>query len=151
VLQCPAQIAVRLKIDVGERVVARRQKRYIDATTWSLQTSYYPFEWVRRGAERLLDPEDIPEGAVEYLAEKIGLRQVGYRDLIFARPTNETEQTLFNLTHNHTVLEVYRTSFAEDDKATPIRVTITVFPADRNQVAYDIGDVPDHEEKPVQP
>jgi hypothetical protein len=30
------------------------------------------------------------------------------------------------LTHNHTVIEVVRTSFTEDE--TPIRVTITVFP-----------------------
>jgi len=161
VLPCPESIAARLKINPGERVVSRHQERYIDGTgeadengkidgtLWSLQTSYYPFEWVRRGAERLLDPKDILEGAVEYLAEAIGLRQVSYRDLISARLTNKAEQELFSLTHNHTVIEVYRTSFADDKAATPIRVTITVLPADRNQVVYDIGNVPKHQEQPV--
>lgn len=44
------------------------------------------------------------------------------------------------------VIEVYRTSFAED--GTPIRVTVTVYPADRNQIVYDIGDVPGDPEAP---
>ena len=61
---------------------------------------------------------------------------------------DEKEQELFNLTHNHTVIEVYRTSFAED--MTPIRVTITVFPSDRNQIVYDAGTVPERWEDPVQ-
>lgn len=47
------------------------------------------------------------------------------------------------------VIEVYRTSFAED--GTPIRVTVTVYPADRNQIVYDIGDVPGDPEAPVGP
>jgi len=45
------------------------------------------------------------------------------------------------------VIEVYRTSFAED--GAPIRVTVTVYPADRNQIVYDIGNVPEHQENPV--
>ena len=40
---------------------------------------------------------------------------------------------------------------AAQEDATPIRVTVTVFPADRNQIAYGIGVVPDHFEEPVQP
>jgi hypothetical protein len=33
---------------------------------------------------------------------------------------------------------------------TPIRVTITVFPSDRNQIVYDAGTVPERWEDPVQ-
>ena len=149
VLRCPPRIAARLQIEEGTRVVKRHQHRFIDNTLWSLQTSFYPLEWVHRGAEGLLEPEDINEGAVEHLAKTIRLRQVGYRDLISARLPDEKEQELFNLTHNHTVIEVYRTSFAED--MTPIRVTITVFPSDRNQVVYDAGTVPERWEDPVRP
>jgi GntR family transcriptional regulator len=47
------------------------------------------------------------------------------------------------------VIEVYRTSFTED--GTPIRVTVTVYPADRNQIVYDIGNVPGDQEEPVKP
>jgi GntR family transcriptional regulator len=147
VLKCPPQIAARLGIEEAEYVVRRHQERYIEETVWSLQTSYYPMKWVERGAARLLTPKDIPEGAVEYLSNTIGLRQSSYRDLLWARQPNETEKTLFNLTINHMVIEVYRTSFAED--GTPVRVTVTVYPADRNQIVYDIGDVPERTEEPV--
>ena len=85
VLRCPQKIADRLQIEEGTRVVSRHQQRFIDSTVWSLQTSYYPLKWVHKGAEGLLEPEDINEGAVEHLAKTIKLKQVGYRDLISAR------------------------------------------------------------------
>jgi GntR family transcriptional regulator len=144
VLACPPDIAARLGIAAGESVVSRQQQRYIDRTIWSTQTSYYPMKWVSQGATGLLEPRDIGEGTVTYIAETIGLKQVGYRDLISARLPSDSEQKGFNLSHNHTVIEIYRTSFAED--ATPLRVTVTVFPSDRNKVVYDIGTVPDHPE-----
>jgi GntR family transcriptional regulator len=147
VLKAPPKIAERLQIEEGKRVVSRFQQRYIDGTIWSLQTSYYPLEWVQRGAEGLLEPEDIPEGTVNYLAKTIGLKQAGYRDLLSARLSNDKEQDLFDLTPNHTVIEVYRTSFTDEKK--PIRVTVTVYPSDRNQLVYDLGTVPDAWEGPV--
>jgi GntR family transcriptional regulator len=149
VLKCPPQIAVLLKMRESESVVRRYQERYIDGTTWSLQTSYYPITWVQMGAEDLLDPEDIREGVVKYLASTIGLDQVGYRDLVRARLADDNEQFLFELTHSHTVIEVCTTSFAEDGN--PIRVTVTVFPSDRNQIVYDVGVVPYRQKEPVQP
>lgn len=149
VLNCPPQIAERLRIEEGEFVVSRHQQRSIGNTAWTSQTSYYPMKWVEKGATGLLAPKDIPEGAVEYLANTIGLRQSSYRDLLWARQPNNAEKELFNLTINHMVIEVYRTSFAED--GTPTRVTVTVYPADRNQIVYDTGDVPEHQEQPVRP
>ncbi len=146
VLACPAPIATRLRIAAEENVVSRHQKRYIDGTVWSVQTSYYPMKWVKQGATRLLEPEDIPEGAVQHIAKTLGLKQVGYRDLLSARRPDDGERRLFDLTHHHTVFEIYRTSFAEDE--TPLRVTVTIFPADRNQIVYDIGIVPSHQEEP---
>jgi GntR family transcriptional regulator len=147
ILQCPPQIAIRLQVEKGESVVSRAQERYIEDTIWSLQTSYYPMKWVQKGATKLLEPEDIIDGTVAYLAQ-FDLKQDGYRDLISARPPNDKEKALFNLTHNHTVIEHYRTSFTADE--TPIRVTVTVFPSDRNQIVYDIGTVPERREESVQ-
>jgi GntR family transcriptional regulator len=147
VLKCPAHIAVRLGITEADRVVSRHQERYIDGTIWSLQTSYYPLKWVTMGAEGLLEPDDIQEGAVEHIAKTIGLKQVGYRDLVSARLPTDKEQVLFNLSHSHTVIEVFRTSFTADK--TPMRVTVTVFPSDRNQIVYAIGEVPKRKEEPV--
>ena len=148
-VKCPVKIATRLQLSENEFVVKRRQQRFIDDTIWSIQESYYPRKWVTMGADRLLDPVDIEEGTVNYLAEAIDLRQVGYRDLIAARMPTDEEQALFNLKRNHTVIEAYRTSFSAD--GTPIRVTVTVFPADRNQIVYDLGTVPDRREEPVRP
>jgi GntR family transcriptional regulator len=149
VLRCPEQIAARLQIECDALVLSRRQERCIDGVVWSLQTSFYPQKWVALGAGSLLEPADIGDGTVNYLAEAIGLKQVSYRDLLSTRLPSDREQTLFNLSHHHTVLEICRTSFAED--GTPIRVTVTVYPADRNQIAYDIGPVPGSAGKAVQP
>jgi GntR family transcriptional regulator len=140
VLRCPERIAARLGIADDPRVVSRHQQRFIDGVIWSLQTSYYPLKWVTKGADSLLEPEDMTDGTVRYLAQTLGLKQVGCRDVVSARLPNDNERTLFDLTHIHTVIEVQRTSFAED--GTPIRVTVTVYPSDRNQVAYEIGTVP---------
>jgi GntR family transcriptional regulator len=148
ILECPPQIAARLRIEPGESVISRFQERYIDDTIWSLQTSYYPMKWVQKGATKLLEPKDITDGTVAYLAQ-FDLKQDGYRDLVSARLPNDKEKALYNLTHNHTVIEVYRTSFTADE--TPIRVTVTVYPSDRNQLVYDIGTVPERRDEPVQP
>ena len=59
--------------------------RYIDDVPWSLQTSFYLMDFITKGATRLLMAEDITEGAVRYLAETIGVKQVGYRDWITVR------------------------------------------------------------------
>ena len=100
-------------------------------------------DFVTQGATRLLVAEDIEEGTVRYLAETLGIRQVGYRDSITARRPDVNEQTFFGLAHDATVFENFRTAF--DQTGTPLRVTVTVFPADRNQFIVNVGDVPDLE------
>jgi GntR family transcriptional regulator len=142
IVACPPEVA-RLKVLKSDKVVSRQQERRIDDTIWSLQTSYYPFEWVTMGASKLLMPENIEAGAVQYLAEPLGLRRAGYRDWVTARPPGPKEQTLFGLPHNATVFEIFRASFAED--GTPMLVTSTVYPSDRNHIVYEYGAVPDLE------
>ena len=63
---------------------------------------------------------------VLYIAETLGIRQVGYRDWITARSPDGNEQTFFGLAHDATVFEIFRTAF--DHTGTPLRVTVTVFP-----------------------
>ena len=121
-------------------VVSRHESRYIDDIPWSLQTSFYPMDFVTKGATRLLMADDIEEGTVRYLAEYIGLMQVGYRDWITARVPDSNEQAFFGLAHDAVVFEIFRTGF--DQTGAPLRVTVTVWPADRNQFIVDIGDVP---------
>ena len=135
------EIALRLRIAPGTQVVSRHQQRFIDETPWSLQTSYYPMDFVVSGrAPRLLMAEDIAEGTVQYLKENMGLEQVGYRDWITARAPDSNEQGFFRISHDATMFEIFRTGF--DQHGTPMRVTVTVFPADRNQFIVNVGDVP---------
>jgi GntR family transcriptional regulator len=140
-VQTPSvEISRRLRVAPSTHVVSRHESRYIDGIPWSLQTSFYPMDFITKGATRLLMAEDIPEGAVQYLAETIGIQQIGYRDWITARVPDTTEQSFFGLAHDATVFEIFRTGF--DQTGTPLRVTVTVWPADRNQFIVDFGDVP---------
>jgi GntR family transcriptional regulator len=137
----PPEITNRLRVAANTQVVSRHEQRYIDDVPWSLMTSFYPMDFITGGANRLLMAEDIEGGAVAYLAKTIGLTQVGYRDWITARNPDGTEQSFFRITHDATVFENFRTAF--DQNKNPMRVTVTVFPTDRNQFIVNVGDVPD--------
>lgn len=137
----PPEVVGRLRVDPSTQVVSRHQERYLDDIPWSLQTSYYPMEFVTTGgALDLLKAEDMPKGVVGYLKEKLGLEQVGYRDWVTARTPDLNEQNFFKIQHDATVFEIFRTGF--DQHGTPMRVTVTVFPADRNQFIVNVGRVP---------
>jgi GntR family transcriptional regulator len=141
VMPCPREIALRLRITPGDQVISRHQVRYIDEIPWLLQTSFYPLQLLTDGASKLLIAEDIAEGTVRYLAERLQLEQVGFRDWVTARGPDDNEQAFFGLTHDAAVFEVFRIGF--DQHQTPMRVTVTVYPVDRNQLVFNFGDVPD--------
>lgn len=143
-----ATVARRLRIGPGSQVISRHEERYIDKTPWSLRTSYYPMEFIVQGATRLLNAADISEGAVRYLGDSLGITQVGYRDWITARPPDEVEQRFFGISHDLSVFVLFRTAFDQNHK--PMRVTVTVYPTDRNQFIVDVGEVPDpkYDEEP---
>lgn len=138
-----SDVAARLQIPEGSQVISRHQKRYIDGTPWSLQTSFYPRGFAVQGAEQLILADDIKGGTVQYLADTLGLRQVAYRDWITVRAPDATEALFFSLPQDGRVgvFEVFRTAF--DQTGTPMRLTVTVYPTDRNQFIVNVGDVPD--------
>jgi GntR family transcriptional regulator len=135
-------IAVELGIPKGAEVVSRHERRFIDGTPWSMKTSYYPMEFADRGAERLRSARNIDEGTVQYLADTLHIRQVGYRDWITVRAPNPTEMDFFKLPADGRVpmYEITRTAY--DGNAQPMRLTVTVYPADRNQFIINVGKVP---------
>jgi GntR family transcriptional regulator len=149
------EIAYRLGVEEGTPVVSRHERRFIrskrasqptaldsDETPWSMQTSFYPRSFALKGAERLLDIEDIQEGTVEYLKGTLGLTQVGYRDWITVRAPEDNEVGFFRLPPDGRipVFEIFRTAFDQNGK--PMRVTVTIFPVDRQQFIIDVGEVP---------
>jgi GntR family transcriptional regulator len=147
--QAPESIAAGLWVPVGTEVISRHEKRHIDGTPWSMQTSYYPMEFVERGARRLLSSQDISEGTTQYLRETIGVKQVGYRDWITVRAPNLTEAEFFKLPSDGrvSVYEMFRTAF--DGNGQPMRLTVTVYPADRNQFILAVGQVPENQYGPA--
>ncbi|MGZ3487678.1 MAG: GntR family transcriptional regulator [Isosphaeraceae bacterium] len=149
------EIAYRLGVPEGTPVVSRHERRFIrskcagqptaldsDETPWSMQTSFHPRRFATGGAERLLDNEDIKEGTVNYLKQTLQLEQVGYRDWITVRAPKNDEVGFFGLPPDGRVpvFEIFRTAFDQNGK--PMRVTVTIFPVDRQQFIIDVGKVP---------
>jgi GntR family transcriptional regulator len=135
-------IATQLGLVEGSQVVSRHQRRSIDGTPWSLQTSFYPMGYILQGATRLIEAGDIEIGTVKYLADTLGLRQAGYRDWISVRAPDPTEASFFSLPQDGRVgvFEIYRIAY--DQTGAPMRLTVTVYPTDRNQFIVNVGDVP---------
>jgi GntR family transcriptional regulator len=79
---------------------------------------------------------------VQYLQETLGLKQIGYRDWITMRAPDAHEVTFFRIPGDGQVpvFEIFRTAF--DQSGEPMRVTVSVFPADRNQFIVNVGELP---------
>jgi GntR family transcriptional regulator len=133
-----------LEVAEGEDLVSRHQRRYISddeddekEIPWSMQTSYYPFTFVDQGATELMRAKDIEQGTMAYLEEKLGIRQVRYKDVLSVRPPDEDEMKFFDLPVEGSVqvFEHRRTAYGTDDR--PCRYTITVYPTDRNEFVIE--------------
>ena len=72
-----SSLAAELQLDEGTTLVSRHQQRFIDDTPWSLQTSFYPMSLAERGATRLLQACNIPDGTIRYLQSKLGIKEIG--------------------------------------------------------------------------
>ena len=131
-------VATELVLAEGASVVSRRQKRFIDGKPWSLQTSYYPMNLVERGALQLIQKDGIEDGAVSYLEKTLGIKQASYRDKITVRPPQDVETAFFGLPDDGrvAVFETIRTAFSQAGSS--FRVTVSVFPADRNQFIIEV-------------
>jgi GntR family transcriptional regulator len=138
----PEHVATRLEVAADTEVISRHEQRHIGRKPYSLQTSFYPVEFAERGAPRLMSSKPI-ESAVAYLRETLGIKQVGYRDWITVRAPNATEADFFKVPTDGRVamFEIFRIAY--DGNGNPMRLTVTVLPADRNQFLVNVGDVPD--------
>lgn len=143
VRKAPPDVARYLRIPEGDAVIWRQQEMFVDKRPWLLQTSYYPRSFLAK-APRLLDPSDIPEGTVAYLGETHGYIQGGYHDEIAVRIPDAKETRFFGLSERASVLvyETWRTAY-DEKTGTPFRCTVTIWPADRNRLHYNVGKVPE--------
>lgn len=149
VVTVSSEVADLLKVSPDAQVVSRSQDRYIDGVPWSRQTTFYLMDFITKGATDLLMAKDIDGGAVKYLGDEIGVRQTGYRDVITGRLATDEEQPFFGVGHNAAVFVHSRVAFDQDNK--PMRLTVTIFPADRNQLIFNVGpNVPPLRDNPAQ-
>jgi GntR family transcriptional regulator len=141
--QADGLVAVELRLAEGTPVVSRHQQRLIDGTPWSLQTTWYSMDLVTQGAVRLIQAEEISPGVVNYIEQVLGIKQAGWRDRFQVRPPDRRETEFFHLPDDGriAVIEIVRTGY--DESGQPFRVTVTTYPADRNQFVMLAGDVPD--------
>ena len=137
VVTVSAEVAPLLGIPLESQVVSRSQDRFIDGIPWSRQTTFYLMDFITKGASNLLMAKDIEGGAVHYLADELGIKQTGYRDWITGRLATEEEQSFFGIGHNAAVFVDSRVAF--DQNNTPMRLTVTTFPVDRNQLIVNVG------------
>ncbi len=140
--QAEGLVAAELQLSAKVDVVCRSQERRIDDIPWSLQSSCYPFALWTAGAKLLLEARDLPDGVVQHIAETTGIRQAGWRERITARAPTRHETEFFNLPEDWRfgVIEIINTGFDQSKK--PFRVTVTSYPADRNQFIMEVGLVP---------
>jgi GntR family transcriptional regulator len=103
----------------------------------STQTTFYLMDFVTNGATKLLMAADIEEGGVRYLYNEIGVRQTGYRDWITGRLATEEEQAFFGIGHGAHVFVDSRLAFDQNNR--PMRLTVTIYPFDRNQFIVNTG------------
>ena len=117
----------------------RHQERFIDDELWSMQTSYYPMVFVERGATKLLAVEDIEEGTRQYLAEAIGIQEIGSHDTMTVRAPTPGEADRFGLPADGRIAVFETRQTGVDPENKPVRVTITIYPSDRNTFSMETG------------
>jgi GntR family transcriptional regulator len=148
----PDYVAERLLVAPGDPVVRRYQEFWVDQTPWSIQTTFYRLDLVKRGADDLLKATDFANGELAYIAESTGLVRCGYRIRILFRKPAQEESKFFQLPRDDSVhvVSLIRTAY-EDQPGSgpyPFRANFTVFPGDRHQFVINSGRFPD---EPVNP
>ncbi len=139
-----ADTASLLQLAAGSSVISRSQEWYVDGQPWSLQTTAYRRELARRAPALLLD-EDISIGAVAYIAQETGIREVGHEDRVLSRLPTPEEAAFFQLPADARapVTVVSRTGYrAVGVDLLPLRVTTTVYLADQVQLSVVSGTAP---------
>ena len=135
------QVAAALGLTDGDEVVMRHQQRFIDGELWSTQTTYYPMKLVQEGATRLLEVKDISEGVRAYLAQDFGIREIGSHDTMLVRAPNPDEATAFKIPDDGCIAVFETRQIGVDGSGHPLRLTISIYPADRNQFSIKTGEL----------
>ena len=138
----PDDIAAALGIPKDAEVISRHERRFIDGTLVDADL-VLPDGVCRPRSGAAQERPEHRRGYRKYLADTLHIRQIGYRDRITVRAPNPAEADFFKMPPDGRVpmYEITRTAF--DGNGQPMRLTVTVYPADRNQFILNVGDVPE--------
>lgn len=136
------RVITELLLPEGAMVVSRHQKRFIDDTPWSLQTTYYPMVLVERGASQLIQADLIHPGAVVYIEDRLGVKRAGRQDRLVVRASDRRETDFFGLPDDGRIAVIELIQTVHDESGAPFVVSITTFPADRNEFVMTSGATP---------
>lgn len=133
IVRPPQNVASLLELEEGEAAALRKRLRTVDGEPNSLSLSYFPMSIV--AATEIIQPDDIVRGANRVLAE-VGHDQVSYLDQITARMPTPDERDALRIGAGIPVQEHVRVGYDADDLA--VRVAVTVLPADRHIIQYEL-------------
>lgn len=132
IAEAPPRIAGLLEIEAGSPIVVRRRVRVSSGSPHNLNDSWYPAD-IATGTP-IAHPADIPQGVIKLMAE-MGHVQIRYRDEIDARMPDPSEVQRLRIPTGWPVIVQTRTGYTE---TRPVRVTVTVWPADRSRLIYEL-------------
>jgi GntR family transcriptional regulator len=129
----PANIARWLEIPTGELAVRRHRRRLVDDVPHQLATSWFP-ESIARNTPLMEERDVVMPGGV---LAATGHPQRLVRDEITVRMPTPTEADQLELPMGTPVGQHVRIGIGLDDR--PVRVMVTVFPGDRQVLAYELS------------
>ncbi len=127
------EIASRLELSEGELAVVRRRLRFVDGQPYNTNDSYFPRDLVANS--EIARPGDIARGANRVL-EELGHEQVRVVDDIWARMPNQEEAERLQLELGTPVVVYVRVGYDRADM--PVRVAVSVLPADKHLIRYEL-------------
>jgi GntR family transcriptional regulator len=133
VVSADSEIAARLSVEPGQRIVVRRRVMFADDEPLQLGDSHYPLDIV--SGSKIMNPADIVEGTDQVL-EDLGHTPTRYEDEITCRMPLAEEIIALGLRAGVPVNRLLRTTFDQNDR--PVEVYIAILPADRHILLYDV-------------
>jgi GntR family transcriptional regulator len=121
----------RLGLAPGEAAVVRKRVRFLDGRPHDINDTYYP-ESIAAGT-RIMQPFDVQEGTIRYMAS-LGHIQARYDDVMEGRMPTPAEVDTLRIPPGWPVLVQTRTGYTAER---PIKVTVTVWPADRARIKWE--------------
>jgi GntR family transcriptional regulator len=129
----PEDMAARLGIETGEKVVVRRRVQVVEGMPSALADSWFPAALVEGTA--ITQPE-LVAGGTNRLMEELGHAAIRRRDEITARMPTPKEAQALQIAGGVPVLLVVSTELEAADQPTEV-YTLTM-PADRHVLVYEL-------------